>query len=193
MITRVSRLALLVSLVLASVGCDQWTKYQAVASLTHGLDQVEGVGPRIAHYLWQAHPTPSAAVTVVAGLWRFTYAENPGAAFSFLASAWFGRWLLVAVGVVAVALFFAWALRLRRPLPILGASLILGGALGNLFDRIRLGYVVDFVQWHYQDRVSWPVFNVADAWIFIGALIMLGSLAQERRGERAAAQATPSL
>jgi signal peptidase II len=187
MVTRASRLILLISLVLASAGCDQWTKFHAVASLTHGLDQVEGVGPRIAHYLWSAHPTPSGSVTVIEGLWRFRYAENPGAAFSFLANASFGRWLLAAVGLVAVTLFFRWALRLRRPLPLLGASLILGGALGNLFDRIRLGYVVDFVQWHYQHHWSWPIFNVADAWIFVGAVILWGSLTRERREERPAA------
>lgn len=173
MITRVSRLVLLLSLVLASAGCDQWTKFQAVASLTHGLDQVDGMGPRLVHYLWQAHPVPSSAVTVVEGFWRFKYAENPGAAFSFLASVWFGRWLLVGIGLLSVALFFIWALRQRRSLLLLGASLILGGALGNLFDRIRLGYVVDFVQWHYQDRLSWPIFNVADVWIFVGGLILL--------------------
>jgi signal peptidase II len=181
MITRVSRLTLLVSLVLASAGCDQWTKYRAVASLTHGLDHVVGMGPRIAHYLWHAHPTPGSAVTVLEGLWRFSYAENSGAAFSFLANAWFGRWLLVAIGLMAVASFFAWALGLQRPMPLLGASLILGGALGNLFDRVRLGYVVDFVQWHYHDRFSWPTFNVADAWIFVGAVILFCSLAQRPR------------
>jgi len=187
MVTRVSRIVLLLALVLAAAGCDQWTKYQAVASLTDGLDQVEGLAPRIAHYLWHAHPTPSAAITVVEGLWRFTYAENTGAAFSFLASAPFARWLLVAFGSSATALFFAWALRLRRPLPLLGASLVLGGALGNLLDRIRLGYVVDFVQWHYQDRLSWPIFNVADVWIFVGAVLLFCSLAGERREERPAA------
>ena len=187
MITHASRLALLVCLVLASAGCDQWTKYQAVASLTHGLDRVEGALPRIARYLWDTHPEPSQALTVVEGFWRFTYAENPGAAFSFLASAWFGRWLLTAVGMLAVALFFAWALRLRRALPLLGAALILGGAIGNLFDRIRLGYVVDFVQWHYQDRLRWPTFNVADVWIFVGGVILLFSLsARARQAERVA-------
>lgn len=183
MVTRVSRLVLLISLVLASAGCDQWSKYQAVASLTHGLDRVNGVGPRIASYLWDVHPKPSAAITVVEGFWRFTYAENHGAAFSFLANTSFGRWLLVAVGLVAVALFSAWALRLRHSLPLLGAALVLGGALGNLFDRIRLGYVVDFVQWHYQDRWSWPVFNVADAWIFVGALILFWGLRQKSQEE----------
>jgi signal peptidase II len=187
MIARASRLILLLSLVLASAGCDQWTKYQAVAALTHGLDRVEGVGPRLAHYLWQAHPTPRSTVTVVEGLWRFSYAENRGAAFSFLANAWFGRWLLVAIGLLAVALFFAWAMRLRRPLRLLGASLILGGALGNLFDRIRLGYVVDFVQWHYQDRLSWPIFNVADVWIFVGGVILFCSFGWGSRDARAPA------
>jgi signal peptidase II len=181
MITRVSRVVLLLSLVLASAGCDQWTKFQAVASLTYGLDQVQGLGPRIAHYLWQAHPTPRSAITVVEGLWRFTYAENPGAAFSFLANASGGRWLLVAIGIASVAMYFHWALRLRRTLPLLGTALILGGALGNLFDRIRLGYVVDFVQWHYHDRFRWPVFNVADAWIFVGGVLLLWSFLQGAR------------
>lgn len=176
MITRVSRLLLLLSLVLASAGCDQWTKYEAVASLTDGLRHAEGWSARVAQYLWRAHPTPSAAVTVVDGWWRFTYAENKGAAFSVLASVWYGRWLLVGIGVVAVVAFFAWALRLRRLVPLLGASLILGGAIGNLFDRIRLGYVVDFVQWHYHDRWSWPVFNVADVWIFVGGVMLFVSL-----------------
>lgn len=183
MLTRMYRLILLVSLVLASAGCDQWTKYRAVASLTDGLDRVEGLGPRLAQYLWQTHPTPRATVTVVEGLWRFTYAENHGAAFSFLADAWFGRWLLVAVGLLAVLAFFAWALRLQRGLPILGVALILGGAVGNLFDRVRLGYVIDFVQWHYLDRFHWPVFNLADVWIFVGALILLYSLMREPRDE----------
>ena len=53
----------------------------------------------------------------------------------------------------------------------------------NLFDRIRLGYVVDFVQWHYQDRMSWPVFNVADVWIFVGGVMMFWTLVQEGRSE----------
>jgi signal peptidase II len=185
MITRVSRLMLLISMVLASAGCDQWTKFQAVASLTHGLDQVEGVVPRLAHYLWQVHPRPSSTVTVVDGWWRFHYAENHGAAFSFLANAWYGRWLLVGIGLVAVGLFFAWALRQRRPLQLLASALILGGALGNLFDRVRLGYVVDFVQWHYQDRLSWPIFNVADVWIFVGGVLLFFSLVQTSRAEPA--------
>jgi signal peptidase II len=178
--TRVPKLILLLAFVFAAAGCDQWTKYQAVASLTHGLDRVEGVGPRIAHYLSEPHPMPRAAVTVVDGLWRFTYAENPGAAFSFLSNVWFGRWLLTAIGVLVVGVFFAWALRLRRPLPLLGAALILGGAIGNLFDRIRLGYVIDFVQWHYHDRFAWPVFNVADAWIVVGAVLLFLPTASAR-------------
>lgn len=186
MLSRISRLLLLVSLVLMSAGCDQWTKYQAVASLTHALDDVEGTGPRIARYLWHTHPRPSSAVTVVEGLWRFTYAENPGAAFSFLGDVWFGRWLLTIIGVVAVTLFFVWAQRQRRPLLLFAASLILGGALGNLFDRVRLGYVVDFVQWHYLDRFSWPVFNVADIWIFVGGVLLAFSLTRQARVPRAA-------
>lgn len=187
MAMRVTRLIPLLSLVLASAGCDQWTKYQAVASLTQELGQVQGASARIVHYLSHAHPTPRTAITVVEGLWRFTYAENRGAAFSFLANASFGRWLLVLIGLLGVAALFAWTLRLRRPVAVVGAALILGGALGNLFDRIRLGYVVDFVQWHFQDRVSWPIFNVADVWIFVGGVLLMASLAQTPKTARAVA------
>jgi signal peptidase II len=183
---------LLLSLVFASAGCDQWTKYQAVASLTDGLDHMQGVSSRIAHYLWDTHPAPRTTITVVEGLWRFVYAENPGAAFSFLGNVGFGRWFLVVVGVLGVALLFGWAVRLRRPLPLLGASLILGGAIGNLFDRIRLGYVIDFVQWHWRDQFAWPVFNVADVSIFVGGVLLFLSWRSHARGRCETSDATPA-
>ena len=151
------RRALLLSLIaLAAAGCDQATKYQAVASLTDGA---------------AIHPTVLRSVAVVDGFWRFAYAENTGAAFSMLADAAFGRWLLVALPGVLVLGLMAHAYRQRDVWIAVASALILGGAIGNLIDRVRLGYVVDFVQWHYRDQFVWPTFNVADVWIFVGGVM----------------------
>ena len=102
-------------------------------------------------------------------------AHNTGAAFSFLASAggW-QRWFLAGVAV-AVSLFVAvWLTRLKPSEQVLGIALglVLGGGLGNLIDRISLGYVVDFISWHYNDWY-WPAFNIADSAIFIGAELLI--------------------
>ena len=102
-------------------------------------------------------------------------AHNTGAAFSFLASAggW-QRWFLAVVALL-VSLFVAvWLTRLEPQQRILGVSLglILGGGLGNLIDRVTLGYVVDFISWHYQSWY-WPAFNIADSAIFCGAILLL--------------------
>lgn len=153
------RRALILSLIaLAAAGCDQATKYQAVVALTDGAS---------------VHPTVLRSVAVVDGFWRFAYAENTGAAFSMLADASFGRWLLVILpGALTLALM-AYAFRQRDFWIATASALILGGAIGNLIDRVRLGYVVDFVQWHYRDAYAWPTFNVADVWIFVGGALWL--------------------
>jgi len=106
---------------------------------------------------------------------NMTLAHNYGAAFSFLSDAggW-QRWLFsVLAGVVSLVLI-VWLIRLPRSEWLTGVSLslIIGGAIGNLIDRIRLGYVVDFVDvffrdWHY------PAFNVADSAITVGVVLLL--------------------
>lgn len=113
---------------------------------------------------------------------NITHQRNTGAAFSFLASAsgW-QRWFFVVLATV-VSLFIAvWLWRLRRSRPLVlsaGLALVLGGAIGNLVDRIRLGYVVDFVQ-VYISALPWPLFNpfpsfnVADAAITVGATFLI--------------------
>ena len=102
-------------------------------------------------------------------------AHNTGAAFSFLASAggW-QRWFLAAVAMLVSAFVAVWLTRLEPQQRILGVSLglILGGGLGNLIDRVTLGYVVDFISWHYQNWY-WPAFNIADSAIFCGAILLL--------------------
>jgi len=103
---------------------------------------------------------------------------NPGAAFSFLAqgSGW-QRWFFTILGLVA-CIYIIWLLRKSQndKLLCLALSLIMGGALGNVLDRIMLGAVVDFIDLHYANW-HWPAFNIADSAICIGAaLIIWGEL-----------------
>ena len=102
---------------------------------------------------------------------------NPGAAFSFLSTAggW-QRWLFIGLAVAICACIVYWLRGLprhARRLP-LALSLVLGGAVGNVIDRIRIGAVVDFIDFHVGDW-HWPAFNVADSAICVGAaLLVLG-------------------
>lgn len=106
---------------------------------------------------------------------EFGYAENHGAAFSFLhdAGGW-QRWLFAGIAVVVSLGIAIWMTRLKRDQNLLLASLafVLGGAIGNLIDRVRYGYVVDFISAHWGDHY-FPAFNVADMAITIGAGLML--------------------
>lgn len=106
---------------------------------------------------------------------NMTLAHNYGAAFSFLSSAggW-KRWFFIVLASTVSLVLLVWLIRLPRRewLTGLGLALILGGAIGNLVDRIRLGYVVDFIDfhiggWHY------PAFNVADSAITCGVILLL--------------------
>lgn len=114
-----------------------------------------------------------------------TRMHNVGAAFSFLATAsgW-QRWLFIglAVGVSAAIIVWLWQLpRDAHGLLAAGLALVLGGALGNVVDRIRLGHVVDFIHFHW-DRAYFPAFNVADSAITVGAAcLLLDALFDSRR------------
>jgi signal peptidase II len=118
----------------------------------------------------------------------FMRLHNEGAAFSFLsaASGW-QRWVFVALGIGASAGILAWLRhvpRHGRQALAAGLALVLGGALGNVIDRVLLGYVVDFVRVHYADWY-FPAFNVADSAITLGAgLLILDNILEYRR-ERA--------
>jgi len=101
--------------------------------------------------------------------------HNTGAAFSFLSDAggW-QRWFFVVLALGVSAVVVLWLRQLTRAQRILAVSLalVLGGALGNVIDRIRLGYVVDFIDVFY-DKWHWPTFNIADSAITIGITLML--------------------
>ncbi len=141
-------LALSVALILS----DQWTKNIATANLQLG-----------------------ESVSFVAGFWNWTLAHNTGAAFSFLANSgdwahWFFVVMKIAVSLVLTILLFRMPRnRWKDALPY---ALIIAGALGNLVDRFRFGYVVDFIEWYYKDY-HWPVFNIADSCIVVGAALLI--------------------
>jgi signal peptidase II len=131
------------------IGLDLWTKSVALAHL-------------------QLHqPVP-----VIEGWLNWTLTYNTGAAFSFLSDAggW-QRWFFSALAIVVSLLLAFWLTRIprhdwRQALPF---ALIIGGALGNLIDRMRYGHVVDFVDAYWREH-HWPAFNVADSAIVAGAL-----------------------
>lgn len=106
---------------------------------------------------------------------KITLAHNTGAAFSLLgaASGW-QRWFFALIAIFASVFCLAWLHRLSagNKITCFAISLLLGGALGNLWDRLSLGYVIDFVDFYIKDW-HWPIFNIADAAICVGAFILL--------------------
>jgi signal peptidase II len=120
----------------------------------------------------------------VTSFFNVVRAHNTGAAFSFLAAAsgW-QRWLFIGIGIAA-AIFIVWMLRSHAGQKLFSFALacILGGALGNVLDRVVHGYVVDFIQLHWDNRYYFPAFNVADSAITLGAAcLILDELRRVRR------------
>jgi signal peptidase II len=135
----------------AIIMVDQLTKSLVSANLTYGIP-----------------------VTVFPGF-DLLLAHNYGAAFSFFAdSGGWQRWGLAGIAVSASVFIIVWLLRLPRKQVLLGAALacILGGALGNLYDRVMLGYVVDFISVYYGEW-RFATFNVADVALNVGAFLIV--------------------
>ena len=138
--------------IVAIVALDQLTKWMVSTSMTVGQ-----------------------SIDLIPGFFAFTYVRNPGAAFGLLGNA--GSWgapVLVAVSVVAVAAL-SWLLysvpaahRWERA----AAAAVIGGALGNLYDRVMLGEVIDFLD-VYLGAWHWPAFNVSDSAISVGVVILI--------------------
>ncbi|MCV6604719.1 MAG: signal peptidase II [Porticoccaceae bacterium] len=149
-------------LALVVIVLDQVTKYWAVADL-HLYRPVE-----------------------VTSFFNLTLAYNPGAAFSFLADAggW-QRWFFAALSAgVSVALVI-WIAKLSRAERLLAIALglVLGGAVGNLYDRVVLGQVVDFLDFHWQGS-HFPAFNIADSAISVGAVLLVWETLFGNSGKR---------
>lgn len=114
-------------------------------------------------------------VLTVWPVFNLTLVYNTGAAFSFLADA--GGWqlgFLISVSLIVTAVMLVWLSRLspHERLSGWGLALVIGGAIGNLIDRVVLGKVVDFLQWHWQDWY-FPSFNLADSAITLGVILLL--------------------
>jgi signal peptidase II len=134
--------------------------------------------------------------TIVEGLLSLTHVRNRGAAFGILSdadipyqSALFSLVSLLALGAIAL---YAWRLPANSRLPQAALALIMGGAVGNLFDRARLGYVVDFVDVYWGPH-HWPAFNVADSAITTGvALLVLDILRSPQTEDAPKSDMAPS-
>lgn len=138
----------------------------------------------IATFIVVADLTTKAAATAlldygvanpVLPFFNLTLLHNTGAAFSFLAdSSGWQRWLFIALAVAISATLIVWLTRLHRRDYWLGTGLafVLGGAIGNLYDRVVHGYVVDFFHFHWAGY-HFPAFNVADSFITVGAMMLM--------------------
>jgi signal peptidase II len=121
------------------------------------------------------------SAAIIPGRLVLNYAQNRGAAFGFFED--FGRFFFLGISLLAVAfiLYFFWKIRPDQRIVAGALSLIFGGALGNLYDRVVLGYVIDFVEITIRPRFQWPTFNIADTAICVGvAILMIELLFQQR-------------
>ncbi len=158
------KLAILLPILILGVGLDQLTKFLVVQHLHLG-----------------------ALVSVIPGGFNLVHIRNRGAAFGLLSSlspefAWL-FFIFTTLLVLLVVGYLWYKLPADNRLATLGYSLILAGALGNLIDRVRLGEVIDFLDF-YLGRYHWPAFNVADTLVCLGAGVLIWVIFTEDRGER---------
>ncbi|HEY4972057.1 MAG TPA: signal peptidase II [Steroidobacteraceae bacterium] len=142
-------------------------RYLLLSAAVVALDQ-------LTKFLIEQHLALFESVSVLPVL-EITRLHNSGAAFSFLAgAAGWQRWLFTALAIIVSVALLLWLRRIDRSATALASAvaLILGGALGNLIDRLRLGHVIDFIHVHWGDHY-FPAFNVADSAITIGAALLL--------------------
>lgn len=125
-----------------------------------------------------------AQVPVIEGFFNLVLIFNRGAAFGLLANLSLEfTWIFFIITtslVLAVVAYLWWRLPERETLAVAGYSLIFTGAVGNLIDRVRLGEVIDFLDFHW-GRFHWPAFNVADSLVCIGAGLLLWCIFQEEK------------
>lgn len=147
---------------------NRWPKWMGLALLVIVLDQLSKLYFNSQYQFGEMRD-------VIPGYFSFTLIYNPGAAFSFLRDA--GGWqkylfTLLALGVSG---YLGWSIIKGRftALMNVAASFIIGGALGNVIDRLAYGHVVDFILVHYQRSWYYPAFNLADSFICVGAVLMV--------------------
>jgi signal peptidase II len=142
-------------------------KWLGLSLLALALDQVSKLTVDGTMQLYQSIP--------VLPFFKLTYVHNTGAAFSFLSEAggW-QRWFFAGLALIISTVITIWLSRLQKheTLLAIALSLVLGGAVGNLIDRLAYGYVIDFLDVYY-GTWHWPAFNIADSAITLGVILML--------------------
>lgn len=173
--------------ILAAIGLfvilfDQVTKFMAVKHLTPALQGQKGLSAWGGFYGHDEHPCRGRTrlecprITVIEDVWYWRYVENPGAAFGALRNAdpALRKPFFLVVPLLAVGFIFGVVRNLRDDQwwMIVALSLVFGGAIGNLIDRLHLGYVIDFID-TFIGTYHWPTFNIADSAISVGVVMML--------------------
>ncbi len=168
----------LASVAVVSAALDLWSKAWAMRTLSQPARRPVPLctpPPGMTHYLTQR--VPSHDVVLVHNYLDLQYAENCGGAWGLLhgASESLRRpfFLLVTLGAIVFIVHLYRGLERNQRAMKWALPLVLGGAIGNLVDRVRLGYVVDFIDAHLQNKAHWPTFNVADIAITVGIGLML--------------------
>lgn len=144
-------------------------------SLLMGLALIVAVIDQASKWMVSSHLPPHQILSVIPGFFNIVLVKNRGIAFGILNQmkpGLFPIFLLAAmIAAIGVILFFFWA-RKNQTWVLIGLSLILGGAVGNLIDRVRLGYVIDFLDFFLAGH-HWPAFNVADSAVTVGTFWLL--------------------
>lgn len=155
------------------------SKWLGLSALIIVLDQISKL-------FITSHFAYMESLTVLS-IFDITLLHNTGAAFSFLSDAGgMQRWLFSAIAFIAsVSITLLLSKHAKQPLFALALSLILGGALGNLIDRIHYGYVIDFLLFHWNDHY-FPAFNLADSAITGGAILLIWESFMEKKHGSAA-------
>jgi len=153
-----------------AAGPGQWLALAAIGFAAIAADQ-------LTKYIVTSQLRLDEGLHVVGPFW-IHHVQNSGIAFGLFASATAAVILLTAVAVSAMLIFFARS-GARHPILPVALGLVIGGSLSNLLDRVRLGYVTDFLDLRY-----WPAFNLADSFIVIGVLVLLAALVFAERQPR---------
>ena len=128
---------------------------------------------QLTKWLAVVHLSESAAKVFIPGIVEFTYHENPGAAWGILQN---HRWVFMltsTVAIVAILIYLAKNRKSLHPMAVAAFTLIVSGGVGNMIDRLLIGYVVDFINFLF---IDFPVFNFADMCVTVGAAVMIAWL-----------------
>ena len=143
------------------------------------LDQITKVWAR-------ASLKPISRIVVVNGYFDFQYSENPGSAFGLFRDLGYARYLLFAIGIIALVVIFSFLRKVPENRGRIAAELglLAGGAVGNIIDRVMFGKVTDFILWKVGEH-TWPTFNIADAALVVGVIaLMMDARGDEMSGKK---------